>query len=77
MRITATKVLKPDELIIVLVATNQKQSRVDGVTLTVATPSNVKLHVTGGDTSELTWDGHIEGFGSVSRIDRVCCAYTV
>ncbi len=62
MRIAGSKVLKHDELIIILIITNQKQSQVDGVCLTVIPPSNVKLSST---DKEMTWKGDIEGFGNV------------
>ena len=67
MRITATKILKPDELVIVLILTNQKQSQVNGVSLTVNPPSNVKLS-SNDKGSDLTWKGDIEGFGNVRSL---------
>ena len=44
--------------------TNQKQFWVDNGSLTVDSPSNVKV-TSQGKGSELTWKGELEGFGNV------------
>ena len=64
MRISASKIIKQNELVVILVLTNQKQSQVENGSLTVDPPSNVK--VTSQDQgSELTWKGELKGFGNV------------
>ena len=64
MRITASKILKPDQLILVLILTNQKQSGVDNITLTIEPPSNLKV-TTQEETTDLTWKGELDGFANV------------
>ena len=45
IRVSLTKVLKPDQLVVVIFLTNQKQSEQSGVTLTIEPPSNMKVSV--------------------------------
>ena len=46
LRVSTTKVVKPDQLVLVLYLTNQKQSKLSGVTLSVEPPSNTKVFET-------------------------------
>lgn len=44
LRVSLTKVLKPDHLVVVIFLTNQKQSEQSEVTLAIEPPSNMKVY---------------------------------
>ena len=60
LRVTLTKVLKPDQLVLVIFLTNQKQTEITGVNLSIELPSNMKT-----TSGELTLTTNISGFGNV------------
>jgi hypothetical protein len=64
-------VLKPDQLVLVLFLTNQKQKDVTNASLTIETPSNMKATTpSGGKDLSLTTD--IPGFGNVCQPFTTC-----
>jgi len=67
VRVSLTKVLKPDQLVVVIFLTNQKQSQQSGVTLAVEPPSNMKAYTASGET-DLTLYTDIPGFGNVTHV---------
>ena len=66
LRVSLTKVLKPDQLVLVLFLTNQKQADVTGVSLTIEKPSNT-MAITGEGSTDLSLNTDIGGFGTVSE----------
>ena len=44
LRVSLTKVLKPDHLVVVIFLTNQKQNEQSEVTLAIEPPSNMKVY---------------------------------
>lgn len=63
IRVALTKVLKDDELVLVLYLTNQKQEMLSGVSLTVTPPTTMK--VSSGSSTSFSTD--LPGFGNVSK----------
>ncbi len=61
---SVTKVLKPDQLVVVLFVTNQKQAEVSHVSLSLEKPSNTRgTTLAGGE--DLSKSGDLTGFGTV------------
>ena len=67
LRVSVTKVLKPDQLVVVLFVTNQKQAEVTGVSVTMEKPSNTKA-TTGDGKEDLSVRSNIAGFGTVGGL---------
>ena len=64
LRLSLTKVLKPDQLVLVLLMTNQTQKDLSNVSLTLETPSNMKATTPSGG-KDLSLTTNINGFGNV------------
>ncbi len=65
LRVSVTKVLKPDQLVVVLFVTNQKQAEVSHVSLSVEKPSNTRATTLSG-VNDLSMTTNLAGFGTVS-----------
>ncbi len=65
LRVSVTKVLKPDQLVAVLFVTNQKQAEVSHVSLSVEKPSNTRATTLSG-VNDLSMTTNLAGFGTVS-----------
>ena len=71
VRLTATKLIGPDQLVVVILLNNQKHNALTGVTMTIDPPSNLKVNSTtltktSTLTSTFTFTGDIDGFACVS-----------
>lgn len=67
LRVTLTKVLMPDKLVLVLFLANQKQNELSGISLMLDPPSNLKA-LTSSGTEDLSLQTTIAGFGNVSHV---------
>ncbi len=61
---SVTKVLKPDQLVVVLFVINQKQAEVSHVSLSLEKPSNTQATTLTG-VDDLSMSGDLGGFGTV------------
>ncbi len=64
MRISLTKILKSDQLVLVFYLTNQKQDKLLGVTLAVTPPTSIKA-TNGAGEPNLTFSTELTGFSNV------------
>jgi len=71
VRVSLTKVLKPDQLVVVIFLTNQKQSQQSGVTLSIEPPSNMKV-----STDVTTANDHMTSCDMTSHGITALQAYT-
>ena len=69
VRVTLTKVFKPDELVVVIHVTNQNQASLSAVTMTIDPPSVMKAELVSEDKMETTMD--LPGFGTVRTDNSV------
>ena len=66
VRVTLTKVFKPDELVVVIHVTNQNQASLSAVTMTIDPPSVMKAELVSEDKMETIMD--LPGFGTVRTL---------